>query len=392
MARACDVSAAGCTMPRWLGTTVRWTSEGASAANFVARSSSTTRPSESTGSSTISKPFATITARFGPNSPGTQAITRRSSGHEPSSRSSARVAPVVNTTSSRVIAVSSPTAARPAANTGSAAFCCDVAADLGLPTGVQGRGVDRREALPRAGSAVEMQPLDRGPGVAPWRCASARPPSVISPQVTTRSRRPDRSTTSSTSVRPRQVRRPPSRGGTCRKPRSASPRPRRSRRRGRARRRAPAEHRLDRNHISIRSSCVFQRATCANAVRSKSAVELPVHHGEHIAVERRGDACAVVVGAHQPIGVLHQVGAQQQAVAGPHQCRPAWTGTRARGPGVRLPMVEPRKAINARSAARDLAKVLFEVATHGIDLDARILFEDRRAGRLRAPRRPRRTG
>src|SRR5690606_33175194 len=47
-------------------------------------------------------------------------------------------------------------------------------------------------------------------------------------------------------------------------------------------------------------------------------VELPVEHVQDVAVERRGDALGVVVGTLQAIDVLHEIGAEQEAVAGSH--------------------------------------------------------------------------
>ena len=45
-------------------------------------------------------------------------------------------------------------------------------------------------------------------------------------------------------------------------------------------------------------------------------VQLPVDHREHVLVELCGDSSAVVVGGLEPADVLHEIGAEQQAVAG----------------------------------------------------------------------------
>src|SRR6202000_1040763 len=73
-------------------------------------------------------------------------------------------------------------------------------------------------------------------------------------------------------------------------------------------------------------------------------VEFPVDHREHVAIESRRHSGGVVIRVHQPIDVLDQIGAQQQAVP--------WADrsdrTRSRGPGVRLPIVAPRKTNSRR--------------------------------------------
>ena len=45
-------------------------------------------------------------------------------------------------------------------------------------------------------------------------------------------------------------------------------------------------------------------------------------------------------------------------------------------------MVDPRKASQTRSTARDFGEVLLEVAAHGVHIDAGILGDDRRTRAL----------
>ena len=84
------------------------------------RNTTPRRPCSSTGSSRTVNPLASITTRFGPYSPGRQAMVL-SPSQLLSSRLSAFAEPVVNTTSAAAIPVSVATAARPASSTGSAA-------------------------------------------------------------------------------------------------------------------------------------------------------------------------------------------------------------------------------------------------------------------------------
>ncbi len=107
-------------------------------------------------------------------------------------------------------------------------------------------------------------------------------------------------------------------------------------------------------------------------------IEFPVHHVEHVPVELRRHARAVVVGTHQPVGVLDQVRTQQQCVAGRERV----------GEGTEELRSRPRREVadggseedhQASAARRDLAEVFFEVATDGIDFDAGILGADRGA-------------
>ncbi|CKR63369.1 Uncharacterised protein [Mycobacterium tuberculosis] len=118
---SCATIASGCATPRWLATTVRCTRSGGSSANMKAASSSATLPSCRVGNGRTSKPWAAITARFGPYSPGKQASVRFSPGQLPSSRSNACSEPVVNTTSASGRPLSAATAARPASSTAAAA-------------------------------------------------------------------------------------------------------------------------------------------------------------------------------------------------------------------------------------------------------------------------------
>ena len=146
-----------------------------------------------------------------------------------------------------------------------------------------------------------------------------------------------------------------------------------------------------RSHISMRSSSAFHRATCSNALEVEIGVEFTVHHREHVAVELRRHAGAVVIGAHQPTGVLDQVGAQQQGVA-----RLQRVGQRRQEIGPR-----PRRQVADRGAEehhqspadpRDLAEVFLEIAADSVDLDARILVAGWPNRPPAAPRRRRRTG
>ena len=54
-------------------------------------------------------------------------------------------------------------------------------------------------------------------------------------------------------------------------------------------------------------------------VEVEVGAEPRVEHGEHVLVERGGDAGGVVVGGLERLPVLDQVGAQQEAVVGPEQ-------------------------------------------------------------------------
>ncbi|SKU67813.1 Uncharacterised protein [Mycobacteroides abscessus subsp. abscessus] len=92
-------SAAGCTVPRWLPTTVRCSRSIFSCRRNTSIPSTSARPSPSTGSHTGVNPKWFMIIRFGPNSPGRQATTRpASAGQACNSVRSASAAPVVNCT------------------------------------------------------------------------------------------------------------------------------------------------------------------------------------------------------------------------------------------------------------------------------------------------------
>lgn len=101
-------------------------------------------------------------------------------------------------------------------------------------------------------------------------------------------------------------------------------------------------------------------------------VEFPVDHREHIAIEPGRHSGGVVVGAHQPTGVLDQVGAQQQGVVGAHHLREGLEefGT---GSGCEVPDRRAEEHEQAPTAAGNLAEVLFEIATDSLDFDVRVL-------------------
>ena len=109
--------------------------------------------------------------------------------------------------------------------------------------------------------------------------------------------------------------------------------------------------------------------------------EFPVHHGEHVEIEPRRHPGAVVVGADQPLGVLHQIGAEQQGVAGLHHRRDRREELRARACG-EVADGGAQERHQAPPAGRDLAQMLLEIATYGGDLDARVLIGDRCARSL----------
>ena len=257
----------------------------------------------------------------------------------------------------------------------------DIAADLGLVPGVLGGGVDDREALPRAGAAVQVQA--RRPWAAPRASRSAEFASFG------RQRQPE----VSRPIGP-PMGAPQARGGQLRRHALG---PELARHLG--------EHLLARGEVDGQ----IQRADAhplsgarpqphldallvgvppghvLEGLEVEVGVELAVDHREHIAVEPRRHARAVVVGADQPAGVLDQVGAQQQGVARLQACRTAPTGSRRAGPASGCRSWSPRNTTSRRADARDLAEVLLEIAADGVDLDARILVEDGRARRLQHP-------
>ena len=71
---------------------------------------------------------------------------------------------------------------------------------------------------------------------------------------------------------------------------------------------ACAQPHLDALLVGVPPGDVLER------VEVEVGVEFAVHHGEHVLVELRGHARGVVVGPHQAVGVLDQVGAEQQGV------------------------------------------------------------------------------
>ena len=169
---------------------------------------------------------------------------------------------------------------------------------------------------------------------------SAKRPCVVGPPLRRgRSRRA-----------PARPRRP--RGGTSRRSRCASPRPRSSRGR-RSRSGDPDGDRAPWPAAASRSTRA--RRPRARRGRSPRAVEvgaeLAVEHGQDVAVELRGHPGRVVVGADQDLGVLDQVGAEQQPLA--RARGPARTAARneARSAGQKLPIVPPRNATR-RGACR----------------------------------------
>ena len=80
-------------------------------------------------------------------------------------------------------------------------------------------------------------------------------------------------------------------------------------------------------------------ATWSNALRVEVGVELAVEHRQHVAVELGGHAGGVVVGRDEPVDVLHEVGAEQQRVAGREPWPRGRRGTGRAASGARLPMV-----------------------------------------------------
>ena len=100
-----------------------------------------------------------------------------------------------------------------------------------------------------------------------------------------------------------------------------------------------------RSRISIHSCVGVPHARRAsNASGSKSASSSRFEHAQHVAVELGGHAGGVVVGGDEAVDVLHEVGAEQERVAGRERRARGRRGTVARGSGARLPMVLPRNA------------------------------------------------
>jgi hypothetical protein len=76
-------------------------------------------------------------------------------------------------------------------------------------------------------------------------------------------------------------------------------------------------------------------------------VELAVDHVQHVAVELRGHALAVVVRGLEHLRVLDEVGAEEAGDRRAQRLRQP-RRKRRRLPGVKLPIVPPRNAIDAR--------------------------------------------
>src|SRR6202007_2576277 len=83
--------------------------------------------------------------------------------------------------------------------------------------------------------------------------------------------------------------------------------------------------------------------------------------------------------------VLDQIGAQQEAVAGRHHLsqRRQELPARARG---EITDGRAQESNQSPSTARYFGQMLLEVAAYGVDLDTRVLLDDRSAGRLQHAR------
>ena len=126
-------------------------------------------------------------------------------------------------------------------------------------------------------------------------------------------------------------------------------------------------------------------------VEVEVGVEFAVDHRQHVAVEPRGHAGTVVVGTHQPAGVLDQVGAQQQAVAGLQRLRQRGQEFGAR-PRCQIADRRAEERDQPPADAGNLAEVFLEIAAYGVDFDARVLAAGWPTGGVAAPKHPRRTG
>jgi hypothetical protein len=96
--------------------------------------------------------------------------------------------------------------------------------------------------------------------------------------------------------------------------------------------------------------------------------QLAREHAEDVAVELRGHACRVVIGCDQARRVLHEIGAQQQAVAGCETLREHVQEARA----LDRRQVSDRAAQHRHqspAARRKQRQVSFEVPHHGMDGD-----------------------
>ena len=105
-------------------------------------------------------------------------------------------------------------------------------------------------------------------------------------------------------------------------------------------------------------------------------VELAVQHAQDIAVELGGDAGRVVVRGNEPIDVLHEVGAEQERVAGRKTARHLGEELGAfLGREVADRAAEERD--DAASAGGDLVEMVLEVADDRVHFDAVVLAGDR---------------
>ncbi len=111
-------------------------------------------------------------------------------------------------------------------------------------------------------------------------------------------------------------------------------------------------------------------------------VELAVHDPQHVAVEVGGHARGVVVRGDEPVGALHEIGAEEEGVAGLEAAGDVGEERRARL-GREIADGAAEEGDDARAVARDAVEVVLEVADDGVDLDTVVLRGDRRRGRAR---------
>ena len=107
--------------------------------------------------------------------------------------------------------------------------------------------------------------------------------------------------------------------------------------------------------------------------RFEVGVELAVEHAQHVAVELRGHARGVVVGGDEAVDVLHQVGAEQEGVAGCERGGQVGEERGARPPGARLPIVLPRNATTRVPPVGRSARWCSKSPTTAWTRDARVL-------------------
>ena len=120
-----------------------------------------------------------------------------------------------------------------------------------------------------------------------------------------------------------------------------------------------------RSRISIHSSSRSEAGDVRERVGVEVGVELAVHDVQHVAVELGGDAGGVVVGGDEPVDVLHEVGAEQERVAGAEPGRELGEERGAR----RRREVADRAAEErdqAAAAGGQRAEVALEVADDGV--------------------------